>query len=1007
MATLEVELFPDSGHHYYFVPLAFASGTSTQVRQSFETVHKSKLPTLDASQEKALIAKAEREAGLWQTAAGEFMLWLRYCYGRRDYPPQREKGFLGARTYGLWLAIETNTGASERGFTWEVDDFPPDDHAGFAAHRAAIERRETPPTPYAAYGASDLFDEFWQTKEFDLAYHCRLKDDFKINSAVPLRIVWRSPSAGDPVPVHLIVDFGNSRTAVVGLEHARNMAGIADLSRVCRPILFANPLEDARLIDHHAHNAAGIVPQSWFILREPTFQQRAFDPSRQTQDTFVEGTREEVSETIQGTFFKKKVRTTVSYRTLERVIRRLPQMFVEQSPAVIGQEALRILANADHDRLGLAFLSSPKRYSWDTDRVGTQGETFWHMQPGAERAVTDRASTKLAGDMLLFFPRGDRSGYLGSPLQCFPPLDLDNAEERPVRSPERPDYPRADSLVWVALSIIETSWRQINSEAWREGNSPLLNRFLRSIVVTFPPGWTRKERDAFYNAWRLARNIFYWSRFPYWEEQGAGVQVPEIKMAADEAISSQLPIMFADIHHMGDSGRAWIDLYGRVRTVDGRSVRTVRALTIDIGGGTTDTAVVEYIDKGTRDLGGAHLEPSVLFSDSSSVAGDKLILDIIEKVLLPKLAEEFAGDPAKLSAFERALNSRQGQHTARIKRSILLRSVFFPMAIQWLEDFKFNRRMNPETGFAWRPNECAGELAKDVIPMLAEFNAIFRQAGLVDKDLMVAEEPFSVDYDRIDRVVREWVTPLADTYARFVSAFDCDLVIVTGKPSELPQVRDVLSQRLPIEEHRLVFAHKYHAGSWFPGAPDGVIHDAKMVTVVGAALYEAMSIGFIPNWQLERRNIEDRQPPARNYWGRHDGNTLSRPLRVDGVYLRPGDNEAVVPMGDQYMVGRARFLQIAPEPVYIFRWRRERFPGGFPPPVVNATLRRVTHDDNGHALPVEHIVLVSVEGTIEEGGRKRAVTLDDVELKLQTLPNNGEHWLDSGVFRVGKMGATP
>lgn len=996
--AIEVELFPNSGHHYYFVPLAIPEQAGAKVREAFQSAFGVELPSLNSEQQKKLREKCAGSDGFWQPTEGENMSWLRYSYGQRWYAPDYGRRFPGERVNGLWLAIETNTGAAERGFVWEVNDHPQTDDAGYLEYSAAVERDATPPTPFVAFDPQDFNDEFWLQKEFDLRDHCRLNEEIGFSAPLPFRIKWQSRVAGDPIDVHLIVDFGNSRTAVLGLENAPRMAGASELSRVCRPILFSSPIEDALLQDHHANDVLGQLPQSWFILREPTFQQKNFEPSKLTRDSYEIEQRQKVRFERDWLFRKKKI--TETSEALTRITRRLPQMFVQLSPAVIGPEALRILASTDEASMTTAFLSSPKRYAWDSDDVG-EGEEFWHMMPGPrQEGDRDVAPIPLSGNMLLFFPRHARERVLGSPLDTVPPLDWSNPEERPVREPARPDYPRADSLVWVALSLIETAYQQINSQAWRSGNQPRLRRLLRSIVVTYPPGWTKHERDAYYNAWVLARNIFYWSRFPYWEGNEAAWPVPDIIMNVDEALASQLPIMYSDINHMGNSGRAWIDLYGRQRAFGGGERRTVRALTIDIGGGTTDTAVVEYIDKSNHELGGAHLEPSVLFSDSSSIAGDKLILDIIEKALLPKLAEEFGSDPLQRARFAEALNARQAVQATRLKRSILKRSVFVPMAIRWLEDFKADHHLNQQTQMAWTPLECAGDLQKDAAELLKWFNESFKTNGLLDKDLMPPDEPFSIDYGRVDLVVRDWIDQLADNYARLISAFDCDLVIVSGKSSELPQVREVLNRRLPIEEHRLVFAHKYHAGRWFPGAPGGEIHDAKLVTVVGAALYQAMSIGFVPDWQLERTRIEERQPPARNYWGRHDGNTVSRRFRNEDIYLAPGEDEASVQLKDGQMIGRARFLQSPPEPVYIFRWRRDQFTGSSQLPVVTVRLRRVAQED-GRVLAVEHLVLDGVEGTVIDGGIERPVTLDDVELKLQTLPGNGEHWLDSGVLSVG------
>ncbi|WP_262217826.1 virulence factor SrfB, partial [Escherichia coli] len=64
--------------------------------------------------------------------------------------------------------------------------------------------------------------------------------------------------------------------------------------------------------------------------------------------------------------------------------------------------------------------------------------------------------------------------------------------------------------------------------------------------------------------------------------------------------------------------------------------RALRVASIDIGGGTTDMAIVHYqLDDGV----GANVKitPHLLFREGFKVAGDDLLLDIIQRCVLPSL----------------------------------------------------------------------------------------------------------------------------------------------------------------------------------------------------------------------------------------------------------------------------------------------------------------------------------------------------------------------------------
>ena len=107
---------------------------------------------------------------------------------------------------------------------------------------------------------------------------------------------------------------------------------------------------------------------------------------------------------------------------------------------------------------------------------------------------------------------------------------------------------------------------------------------------------------------------------------------PEVAFPLDEAIASQLPFIFSEIEAMHGIGENYIELVGKKRQRR-EQVTTVRALNIDIGGGTTDYAIVEYSD--TLSGSGVELESTVLFKDSTNIAGDEVVKAIIERIVLP------------------------------------------------------------------------------------------------------------------------------------------------------------------------------------------------------------------------------------------------------------------------------------------------------------------------------------------------------------------------------------
>lgn len=985
-----VKLFPDTGHHYYFVPLVFDEGMDAS-RDAFREAYGLILPELQGGGHDVLRALVKCPEQWVQAPLKGGGQWLRYKFGKREYLPKG--GFDGAPLRGIWLAIETNTGTRERGYVWEANDRPNPHDPDFIAWQAA--GKDEKPTPYAAEQATDLFECNRPPTILSLSELCGLRENFGLVEPVELEIVWLG-YRGEPIPVDIIVDFGNSRTIVLGLQVAGKLANSDELSKVCRPIVFTDSIDDASLSDFHDPNIGIKVPSSAFILKDPPFNTGSFRADAQVQSVYhTERRRWEETSKRYGI-----IKTTTIHETtiLTRVERKIPQMYSEFSPTVIGDEATKILLSANVDELGTSFLSSPKRYTWDTDLVGRDGELVWLTQPNAQ---------PLQCDLLRFMPPEALSRHYGRPERVVPPCDWAPGV-RPVGDPPVARNSRSDSLVWVALAIIERAARQIVSEAWRENNQHLLRRYLRGVVVTFPPGWTSEERDTYFRAWRYAINVFYWTRYRYWDDPPP--RAPDLIMSLDEAVASQLPIMFADIRHLGNRGARWINLFGRQRTQTGGERKTVRLLSIDIGGGTTDTAIVEYRARDGVGDQGAHLVSNILLTDSSSYAGDKVVSDIIQKVLLPKLGEPFAGKQSDRDEFLRILNRRVEARGQRVSQSILIRTVFVPMALRWLEDLKAGTRGTVKDGrsIPWTPLDCAAGHADEatIVQKIMELNRQFERDPRLANYLLPPDEPFKVDYDKVSTVVRDWSRSIAQTHARYIAAFDCDLVVVTGKPSELREVHEVFREMLPIELHRLVFAKGYHAGEWFPLSHDGNITDAKMVTATGAALFQAMASGFIDNWSLDK-DSQRRLPPIRNYWGlfAHAQHGTGQRFQPGDVFLSPDKDEAEFEISVGRAIGRVRFLQLAAEPIYRLRWRSALHGGGQPHAIapIRVRLRRNTKGADGRERDNEALELVDVKGSIRVntpyGVDQRSVTLADVELKLQTLFND-MHWLDAGRFEV-------
>ena len=101
--------------------------------------------------------------------------------------------------------------------------------------------------------------------------------------------------------------------------------------------------------------------------------------------------------------------------------------------------------------------------------------------------------------------------------------------------------------------------------------------------------------------------------------------------------------------------------------------------------------------------------------------------------------------------------------------------------------------------------------------MVRDLNELTRK--FVGQDILKESEPLNYDPAKIAECVREQFAPLFSSYGKLVAAFDCDLVFVSGKPSELPQIQQLLHEALPILPGRIQLAKGFEVGSWYPVTP--------------------------------------------------------------------------------------------------------------------------------------------------------------------------------------------
>lgn len=627
---------------------------------------------------------------------------------------------------------------------------------------------------------------------------------------IDIRIGFRAQIiANGALGAHLIIDIGNTRTGALFLkDEPTGMINEVDAIRsCCTPIMLDLPTKTDAVTKADLANVDNGIVSSWIMLHQTEFDED--EPS-----------------VLQRKYIQKTVKKFFGLKTdtfNDREEQRIPTMFVRYSPVLLGKEATNFLKTNGVTGLieqGLQIQqSSPKRYFAERKKTNLA----WSMIPNAWTKIDKIRANKLRSDLLYWM---NESGEFVDP-------DRTEAFLRPLREPSMPNYPRSATFVWMLVGILERAWDQCNRLT--DANGAFTPYAIHDVIVTYPSGWTRDEIAIYRQRCAEAVRIFERTNFSSYDQI-------KLDMSVDEAVASQLPFVFSEIHKFGDNAQGWLKFAGKNRD-DGRS--TFRIMNFDIGGGTTDISVVEYGCLETEE-GLVDLQPKLLFRDGYSEAGDELMRQIIDQVVFPALEK---ADSTAGAAIRRYFTGRVAKATEQVKRSKDLKLNIVPLAIKIMSDLASGA---PSGRFMPR-NAGVGESCW--------YDELYIHLGIpeISKAEWCAVE---IEYDvtAVNKLIREFFENAFVNAARIAALHDIDLFFMSGKTSELPELQELAKRCIPVTNDRIVAAKNYCAGDWYPFVKtdengniiDNTVKDAKSITAVGAALNFMLANQKIRGWKIEK-----------------------------------------------------------------------------------------------------------------------------------------------------------
>ncbi len=666
--------------------------------------------------------------------------------------------------------------------------------------------------------------------------------------------------------------------------------------------------------------------------------------------------------------------------------------FVWPTIARVGPEATR-LASRRRGTEGATGLSSPKRYLWDDERY----ENGWRFNLAFNKAESEPLATAA--------PFADLINEMGDALFTLP-----EDEQFQVLIPR---YSRSSLMTFMLAEVLTQALAQINSPGQRmKQHHANVARQLRSIILTVPPSMPKPERDIFSERIRQAIGLV-WKAMGWHPAEAvmdgddkalAWPPLPGFSTQWDEATCAQAVYLFSEIaNHFGGRPEEFIQVMRRRRPggTDGRAVLTVAS--VDIGGGTTDLVINDYaLDDGRG--GNVSILPEQRFRDGFKVAGDDIVLEVLQKMVIPAIAAALRAhglaDPDPL--LSRLMGTEAGIVQHLVLRQQLGLQVMYPLALAILKDYEaYDQRAGGQARTLSIGEILAGREApsRAVLDYVAAGVRGVLGAGTPDFDLMAV--PVCIDLNRLHMLFITDHMEISNTIkslSELVHLYDCDVLLISGRPSRLPGIQALFRALCALPPDRVVPMHNYRTGNWYPFHHQGRIGDPKTTAAVGAMLC-VLGQGRIPNFFFRANQFRIYSTVRHVGLMDHNNTIKDADVYYHDVDLDSPDYqlpETTFEMRGQMMLG---FRQLAAErwvasPLYLLE---------FAPDSTKAADR--LYGANAGVLEV----------SLQRGSRRRSDTLtiskvserggsslskDILRLRLYTLNSTGmdenSYWLDTG-----------
>ncbi len=660
-----------------------------------------------------------------------------------------------------------------------------------------------------------------------------------------------------------------------------------------------------------------------------------------------------------------------------------PKAFAWPSLVRIGREAQRltVLNTADNNN---SVMSSPKRYLWDTEK---------RAFPWTYISKTDEQFAKpaLYGIAELFTEDGKL---------------LESEREKAAQDPEmktpypamNPYFSRSSLMTFALAEIFMQAVSYVNSYNFRKRQGQEnLPRKLKRIVLTCPTAMLETEQIILREHAKEALNALksYFGNNFIDENLSIIPDADDIRRDADkredwnydEATCNQLTFVYGEIKdRFMNNARLYINTVGKLRADTlYPSSPAVSIASVDIGGGTTDLMIANY--QANPDANISVLTPSPMFWEGFNLAGDDILKRVIERIVLPtiKVAAEKRGCRNSVNVMNFLFGPYLGRTTAKDKlmKKQFAMQIAIPIGTDVLQHASEERppeKRSFDSFFVNYPHPNT--------QLIEYINNEFRKEGCVDFD--IEKVTWELDNEGTNKVVKDVVEKMIGDLCGIISQYECDYVLLSGRPSLLPVVRDLFLKYLPVTPDRVVQLGHYRIGTWYPFAEGtGVIKDPKTCVAVGATVaLMAGKLRRLDDFTIDTSLLKRNFCSTADFIGEYDPNKA----RLKEVFLDPDTDAKNIKFFGQMMLGMRQMPtdDWISSPMYKIVYASSQ--------AAQSLKDREPLSFDIERDPRNKERLKPLRNVMDRESKK--VAAENLKVTMQSLADEHGYWMDSGIFLI-------